>query len=99
MLDPFIYLIVNIISLINLALFIWVILGLLMQFDIVNKHNHLVQRVYFTLSKLFEPMLAPIRRVLSRILPDLGGIDLSPIGLILVLMFVKDALYSWFIGL
>ena len=97
MLDPFIYLFINVLSLVKLALFVWVIIGLLMQFEIVNKHNHLVQRVYFTLSKLFEPMLAPIRRTLGRILPDLGGIDLSPIALILLLIFVQDALSSWFL--
>lgn len=96
MLNPFINLIANVISLINLALFVWIILGLLMQFDIVNKHNQFVQRVYFTLSKFFEPLLAPIRRFLGRILPDLGGIDLSPVVLIFLLMFIKDALYSWF---
>jgi YggT family protein len=97
MLAPFVHLLANIISLINLALFVWIIMGLLMQFDIINQHNQIVQRVYFTLSKLFEPILAPIRRFLGRILPDLGGIDLSPIVLILLLMFLKDILYSWFL--
>lgn len=96
MLNPFVNLLGNIISLINTCLFVWVILGLLMQFDIVNKHNHLVQRIYFTLSRLMEPMLRPIRRTLGRFLPDLGGLDISPIILILLLMFINDLLYSWF---
>jgi YggT family protein len=96
MLNPFIDLINNIISLVNLAIIIWVILGLLMNFDIVNRHNPLVQRIYFTLGRVLEPMLKPIRRLLSRYLPDLGGIDLSPLVLLLLLHFVNDALYSWF---
>ncbi len=96
MLNPFVNLLSDIISLVNLGLLIWVILGLLMQFDIINRHSPLVQRVYFTLGKLFEPMLQPIRRLLGRILPDLGGIDLSPILLILLLRFIDNLLYSWF---
>ena len=99
MLDPFVLLIGNVISLINIALIVWVVIGLLMQFEIINRHNHIVQRVYFTLSKLFEPMLQPIRRFLGRLLPDLGGIDLSPIVLFLLLAFVNDVLFSWFYGL
>lgn len=96
MLNPFVNLLSDIISLVNLGLLIWVILGLLMQFDIINRHSPLVQRVHFTLGKLFEPMLHPIRRLLGRILPDLGGIDLSPILLILLLRFIDNLLYSWF---
>lgn len=96
MLNPFINLIGNIISLINLALLIWVILGLLMHFDIVNRHNPLIQRIYMTLGRLLEPMLAPIRRLCNKILPDLGGVDVSPIILILLLHFINDALYDWF---
>lgn len=96
MLNPFIDLVSNLIGLLNLGLFIWIIIGLLMQFDIINRHSHIVQRVYFTLSRVFEPMLLPFRRLLARVLPDLGGIDLSPILLILAFRFIDDLLYSWF---
>lgn len=96
MLNPFINLIGNIIAIINFALFIWIILGLLMHLDIINRHNPIVQKIYFTLQKLFDPLLRPIRRLLGRILPDMGGLDLSPIVLILILHFLNDALYSWF---
>lgn len=96
MLNPFIDLISNIISLINLVLIIWIVLGLLLHFDIVNRTNPLVSRIYSTLTRLLEPMLSRIRRVTSKFMPDLGGIDLSPIILILLLHFVNNALYSWF---
>ena len=96
MLNPFINLIGNLISLINLTLIFWLILSLLLQFDIINRQNQLIQRIFSTLQMLVEPMLRPIRRVLARILPNLGGIDLSPIALILLLHFLSDALYSWF---
>jgi YggT family protein len=96
MLNPFINLIGNLIAIINFALFVWIILGLLMHLDIINRTNPLVQRVHFTLQRLFDPMLRPIRKLLGRILPDVGGIDLSPIILILLLHFFNDAIYSWF---
>ncbi len=96
MLGPFINLISNVISLINLALTVWMVLGLLLYFDIVNRHNPLVYRIYDTLGRLLEPLLAPLRRALARVLPDTGGLDLSPIALILLLHFVDNAMYRWF---
>ncbi len=96
MLNPFIELISNIIFLINFALIVWIVLGLLIHFDIVNRSSPIVMRVYSTLGLLLEPMLRPIRRLLIKYLPDMGGIDLSPIVLILLLHFIENAMYSWF---
>ena len=96
MLNPFIDLISNIISLINLALMVWIVLGLLIHFDIVNRYNPLVLRLSTTLTRIFEPVLRPIRIRIARYLPDMGGVDLSPIILVLLLHFVNNALYSWF---
>lgn len=96
MLNPFIDLISNIIWIIELALYIWVALGLLLHFDIVNRNNPLILRIYTTLGRAIDPMLNRIRSVTSKFLPDLGGIDLSPIILLLLLHFIKSAMYSWF---
>lgn len=96
MLNPFIDLISNIIMLINWALIIWLVLDLLINFDVVNRHNALIQRVYYGLGKLTEPLLRPIRRLTKKYLPALGGIDISPIILILLLNFLNNALYTWF---
>jgi YggT family protein len=96
MLNPFIDLISNIIFLINLALMIWVVLGMLMHFDIVNRSNPLVNTIYNTLSRIIDPLLSRIRRALGKYLPNLNGIDLSPVILFLLLHFIDNALYSWF---
>lgn len=96
MLNPFINLLGDIISLINLALIVWVVLGALIYFDVVNRGNPLISRVNEVLTRLLEPMLGRIRRVTSKFLPDLGGIDVSPVILILLLNFLKNALYDWF---
>jgi YggT family protein len=68
----------------------WVILGSvimswLIAFNIVNAHNPTVRQVRYALHRLTEPVLGPIRRIL----PDLGGIDISPIILLLALEFVR----------
>ena len=71
--------------------FIWaIILSALMSwligFNIVNINNKMVYIIADFLNRLTEPFLSPIRRIL----PNLGGIDLSPVVLILLLIFVKD---------
>ena len=95
MLNPFINLINNVIYLVNLGLIVWLVLDVLMRFDIVNRYNPLVRRVHSALGAFFEPMLRPIRQLLAKLLPNLGGIDISPIILILLLRFVADAITSW----
>lgn len=95
MLNPFIDLISNIIFLINWALIIWFVLHLLIHFDVVNRHNQLINRIYAGLTSVIEPMLRPIRRLLGKIIPT-TAIDLSPLVLILLLNFANDAMYTWF---
>tara|TARA_B100000989_G_scaffold272496_1_gene229984 strand:- start:110 stop:397 length:288 start_codon:yes stop_codon:yes gene_type:complete len=90
MLYPVINLISTVIYLYTLVLLAWVILSLLISFDIVNRYQPLVQKIYTALNRMTEPALRPIRKFL----PDLGGIDISPIILLLLLQFVNDMLYS-----
>ncbi len=81
----------QIVFLINLALFVYVVLDVLIHFDIVNRHNALVQRIHGTLGKLLEPLLSPIRKLLRKYLPQIP-FDISPVLLILLLNFVIDLL-------
>jgi YggT family protein len=92
MLNPFIELISMAIGLIELALFIWIIMSLLIQFDIINAHQPLISRVRYFLERVLNPLLSPIRRYV----PTVGGFDLSPIVLILALRFIDSALFHWF---
>ncbi len=96
MLNPFIDLISNVISLINWALIIWLVLDLLINFDVVNRHNALIMRIHDGLGRVIEPLLRPIRRLVAKLLPAMRGIDISPIILILLLNFANNALYTWF---
>lgn len=95
MLNPFVELIGTIIHLYSYVLWAWVILSLLISFEIVNRRQQLVWRVEYALNKLVEPVLKPIRQFM----PDLGGIDLSPIVLILLLNFLSSAMYHYLYNL
>lgn len=62
-----------------------VIFSWLMAFGVVNTYNNVVRTIGDVLYKLTEPALRPIRRVL----PDFGPVDLSPIALWLIIMFLQ----------
>lgn len=55
------------------------VLSLLISFNVVNMHNNAVAAVWKALNAILEPMLRPIRKIL----PDTGGIDFSPMVLII----------------
>ena len=63
----------------------WVIMSWLVNFNVVNRSNRLVHALGDILHRLTEPALKPIRQYM----PNLGGIDLSPMALILALIFVQ----------
>ena len=80
-----------------LELYIWcllvfVVMGWLISFRVVNTHNRLISVVNDFLYRLTEPALRPIRRVL----PNLGGIDISPVVLILLIWFARNLLREYF---
>ncbi len=73
-----------------ISLYIWVIIiaaimSWLIVFDVVNRRNRAIYTIGETLNRLTEPALRPLRRRL----PDMGGVDLSPIVLIIGLMFLQ----------
>jgi YggT family protein len=78
-------------------LFIWVviagaILSWLIAFNVVNTQNSFVYQIADMLYRVTGPALRPIRSVI----PNLGGIDISPVILILFLIFIRDVvLVGW----
>jgi len=85
----------SVFSVVEMGLFIYIIFSLLISFNVVNTHNQFVSIVYGTLYKLYEPLLLPIRNIL----PNLGGLDLSPILLFIALNFVGNILVRFIAGL
>ncbi len=76
------------------ALILSVVLSWLVSFNVINTRNRFVYLVGDFLFRITEPALRPIRRFI----PNLGGIDISPIILILVLYFVRDLLGDILLG-
>ena len=82
-----------------IGIYIWVliasaILSWLVAFNVVNTRNRFVYLLGDFLHRITEPALRPIRRIL----PNLGGIDLSPLVLILLLLFVRQVLARLYVA-
>ena len=79
-----VWLINTIISLMIWFIIAQAILSWLVAFDVVNYRNRFVYSVGTFLDRITSPLLEPFRRMI----PSLGGIDISPIVVILLLQFV-----------
>lgn len=64
------------------------ILSWLVAFNVVNTRNDFVRSIWNFLDAVTEPALRPIRKIL----PNLGGVDISPIILILLIIFIQNIL-------
>ena len=79
-----------------LDLYIWIliaaaILSWLVAFNVVNSRNHFVAMVGDFLYRITEPVLRPLRNLL----PNLGGLDLSPVVVILIIILIKDIIVRY----
>ena len=75
---------------IALTLYMWIVIiaaifSWLIAFNVVNTRNQLVASVAEFLYRITEPALRPIRSVL----PNFGGIDISPVILFLIIIFIQ----------
>ena len=76
-----------------ISIYIWLliasaVLSWLIAFNVVNPYNQFVRSIWQGLNALTEPLLRPIRRMM----PDLGGIDISPVVLILICAFIQGVI-------
>ena len=79
-----------------LQLYVWAVILMavmswLLAFDIVNSSSRFVYMVMNFLYRITEPVLGPIRRFL----PQMGGIDLSPIVVLLGIFFIRNLLVEY----
>jgi len=79
-----------------LGLYVWIlimgaVLSWLIAFNVVNVRSRFVIGIEEFCRRLTEPALRPIRRVV----PTLGGIDISPMILILLIMFLQRLIYEY----
>ena len=90
---PFVELIDIVLTFYTWVVVIYVVLSWLVAFDVINTRNHFVRTLGDFLYRLTEPALRPIRRIL----PNLGGVDLSPMVLILLLWLIRRMLREYLV--
>lgn len=79
-----------------LQIYVWLliasaVLSWLVAFNVVNTRNQFVAQVGEFLYRITEPVLRPIRSIM----PNLGGIDISPVILILIIFFVQNVIVRY----
>jgi YggT family protein len=67
------------------------IMSWLVAFGVVNTRNQFIRMIVDVLFRVTEPLLRPIRRIM----PHLGGIDVSPVILLLALFFLRSLLWEY----
>ncbi len=73
-----------------LQLYVWIVIAMaifswLVAFNVVNTRNHVVAMIGDFLYRITDPVLRPIRNIM----PNLGGIDISPVILFLIIIFIR----------
>jgi YggT family protein len=82
--------------LVVLQIYVWLliaaaILSWLIAFNVVNTHNQVVAVIGDFLYRITEPVLRPIRNFM----PNLGGLDISPVILILIIFFIQSVIVRY----
>ena len=85
----------EVITLYLYTLFVYVIMSLLIQFQMINSYNKIINAIFRALISIHEPLLGKIRRYM----PSLSGIDLSPVIVILLISFIKNLIQDYRLGL
>jgi len=88
--DSVIQILLMLIGVLRTFVFVHFIMSWLIQFQVLNIRQEFVAQIWYWLNRLLEPIYGPIRRVL----PNMGGIDLSPIVVLLGLQAIRIVLIN-----
>ena len=80
-----------ILSLVWWVFLIMIIMSWLISFNVINTRNQFVASVWRILNQITDPILRPIRRVI----PPMGGLDLSPLIVFIIIFFLQQFLASY----
>ena len=80
-----VWLVNTILSLMTWAIILSAIISWLFAFDVINRRNRFVNQLADFLDRVTTPLLEPFRRII----PPLGGIDISPIVVLLLIHFAR----------
>lgn len=92
----FLYFVIDVaLTFLKWSIFISVIASWLIAFNVVNPYNKVVNQIITTVNKIVDPLCAPFRRIM----PDLGGIDLSPMVVVVLIIGVQTYLLRPFFNM
>jgi YggT family protein len=84
-----------ILGLIQIILIFYVVISWLYAFDIIDRRNQFVRTVWEFCSRLTDPLLRPLRRLI----PPIAGVDLSVLILLLVIWLLQNEVSYWIEGM
>lgn len=79
------------IQIIQIVVIVQFVMYLLLTFNVINSHNQFVESLWRALNAILDPLLNPIRRIM----PNTGGIDFSPMVLIIGLVVLQKVLWGF----
>src|ERR1700759_3730094 len=85
MLNPIAALLIEVLEIYKWVVIAAVIVSWLVAFNVINSHNNFVRTLLRILYSLTEPVFRPIRKIL----PAIGGLDLSPLVVFVIIWFVE----------
>ena len=67
------------------------VMSWLLAFNVINTHNEFVRQLWLVLERITEPLYRPIRRIM----PDFGGIDLTPMVVLILLIIIQGPVLNY----
>ena len=91
----FVYFIIDaILGLLVWAIIISAIISWLVAFDVINLRN----RIVYSIARFLDAVTRPVLRPFQRVIPPLGGVDITPILAIILIQAIRSALLPWLFG-
>ena len=69
------------------------VMSWLLAFNVINTHNEFVRQLWLVLERITEPLYRPIRRIM----PDFGGIDLTPMVVLILLIIIRGPVMGYLV--
>jgi YggT family protein len=92
MINPFVWLVLTIIELYSWVVVLAVVMSWLVAFGIINTYNRYARSVVTFLDAATEPVFREVRRII----PPLGGLDISPLIVLVILQFLSYFITYYF---
>jgi YggT family protein len=67
------------------------VMSWLIAFNVINTHNDFVRQLWQVLERITEPLYRPFRRIM----PDFGGLDMTPMLVLIIISILRGPVYSY----